>query len=901
MARGNTLHGCRDAYALAEAIAKLCEDAHPEGDSWRARCPHHDGKSDTSLSITPSDDRVLLICRAQCETPDIVHALHLTMADLFVHSGQRPSRRIVHIYDYVDAHGTLIHQTVRFEPKSFSQRRPDPVTPGEFIWNLKIIEPVLYHLPHVLQAVATGTPIYLVEGEKDADMLHAQGLVATCNPMGAKKWRTSYTEALHGAHVVILTDYDNPGWEHAHHVAKALLGSVATLKIIHTFHTEEPGSDISDWIEAGGKREEFEAIVEGAEWYHDTPPQTEATADPFGWPARETPHATQSPASPPAQAGRIIEQYKHLLPQVVSQAEEALEAMPGAPLLFQRARRLVAIAPAEKTVQGITRASGTPIISALTAPRLRALLAQAAAWKSPNTTHTKVIPDMPQAWLVETLLDQEAWPFPPLTGIVNSPTMRPDGSLILTQGYDEATGLWLAWDQETFPAIPPTPTRQDAQHALKMLVEPFQDFPFAANHHLTATIAAVLTLIARYAVQSVPLFAIRATTRGSGKTLLADCIAMIATGRPAPKMPQVKEEEEERKRILALALDGDPLVVIDNVVGALGNPALDLAVTSQVFKDRLLGKNATKEAPLHTVFLATGNNMTFKGDMARRALPIDLAPMLERPETRNGFVHPRLLNWLHAERPRLISAALTALRAYWVAGKPRQSIETYGSFEPWSDVIRSTLVWAGMDDPCGGRTGLEAASDETFEGHKELLAAWDVCYGEDTKTLAGIVGDLQFRTTGANTAPSTSSGTWDSLRDALGFFDARFDGQRLNTKSLGKALKRLCGRVIDGKELKQLAKRAEDGMQWQVKKVEKPTKPSGTFNVLDVFSVNDSLSYAHINNVTNAHVAHEEKKKNIYEKQGETSTEHTAFTGMILPRTDDPFSDNFDDLSDVPF
>ena len=72
---------------------------------------------------------------------------------------------------------------------------------------------------------------------------------------------------------------------------------------------------------------------------------------------------------------------------------------------------------------------------------------------------------------------------------------------------------------------------------------------------------------------------------------------MIATGRHAPKMPQVKEEEEERKRLLALALDGDPLVVIDNVVGALGNPALDLAVTSQLFKDRLLGQKCDQGSP----------------------------------------------------------------------------------------------------------------------------------------------------------------------------------------------------------------------------------------------------------------------------------------------------------------
>jgi hypothetical protein len=347
----------------------------------------------------------------------------------------------------------------------------------------------------------------------------------------------------------------------------------------------------------------------------------------------------------------------------------------------------------------------------------------------------------------------------------------------------------------------------------------------------------------------VPLFAIRATTRGSGKTLLADCIAMIATGRPAPKMPQVKEEEEERKRLLALALDGDPLVVIDNVVGALGNPALDLAVTSQLFKDRLLGKNATKEAPLYTVFLATGNNMFFKGDMARRAIPIDLCPDLENPETRSGFTHPRLLDWLQGERPRLISAALTLLRAYWVAGKPAQPIDPYGSFEGWSDLMRSALVWTGAPDPCAGREGLEAASDETFDAHGELLRAWDACYGKTRQTLAMIIGDMQLAAQRDQEAmahkntpfddPPERDPRWHRLRDALGFFDPRFDGQRLNNKALGHALKRLCGRVIEQKRLRQVDERSKYGTQWVVETVTpRPATPS----VLDVFDVLNSVA-----------------------------------------------------------
>src|SRR5215211_3926099 len=134
------LKHCQDAYELAEAIAQRCEDAHPYQDGWRARCPHHKGDSDTSLSIDPSDNRVVLKCFGGCNQADVVHAMGLTMADLFVQSwtpNTNGHRRILKVYDYFDASGTLVHQTVRYDPKGFNQRRPDPAKPGEYLWSLK--------------------------------------------------------------------------------------------------------------------------------------------------------------------------------------------------------------------------------------------------------------------------------------------------------------------------------------------------------------------------------------------------------------------------------------------------------------------------------------------------------------------------------------------------------------------------------------------------------------------------------------------------------------------------------------------------------------------------------------------------------------------------------------------
>ena len=184
----------------------------------------------------------------------------------------------------------------------------------------------------------------------------------------------------------------------------------------------------------------------------------------------------------------------------------------------------------------------------------------------------------------------------------------------------------------------------------------------------------------------------------SGKSLLADVISIIGTGRAARRWPQVTEDEEERKRLLTVALAGYPAIHIDNVTKPLGSPALDIALTAPSFSDRILGKHDSREAPLSMVWLASGNNMQFKGDTARRIVPIDLDPKMERPEERTGFQHNPPTPWVHQERRRLTVAALTLLKAYVEAGC-QAGVTPMGSFEQWSDLVRQALIWAGEPRP----------------------------------------------------------------------------------------------------------------------------------------------------------------------------------------------------------
>ena len=174
----------------------------------------------------------------------------------------KTTRRVVKVYDYTDLLGMTVHQTVRYEPKDFAQRRPDPAQEGQYIYNLNGIEPVLYRWPEWAESPF----VILAEGEKDADTLAGAGLPGTTSPMGAGKWAPSFSAALAGKQVVILPDNDQAGRDHAQLVAGQIHATAAWVKIIPLPGLPEKG-DVTDWFKAGGKVEALLATIAAAPTY----------------------------------------------------------------------------------------------------------------------------------------------------------------------------------------------------------------------------------------------------------------------------------------------------------------------------------------------------------------------------------------------------------------------------------------------------------------------------------------------------------------------------------------------------------------------------------------------------------------------------------------------------------
>jgi len=500
------------------------------------------------------------------------------------------------------------------------------------------------------------------------------------------------------------------------------------------------------------------------------------------------------------------------LPCVVKETEAALRQLrpdssdlPGVhsntPVLFQRARRLVVIGRGVPPPKYLRRPQDLPVILDVNRAQLLELAAQAAEFQVYDGRMQDWKAALPPKWAVEVILNRGEWPFAPLEGLIHAPTLRPDGSVLDTPGYDPDTGLYLDTGGVVFSPLTLHPTLDDARGAIRELQEPLRDFPFVEPWHFSTAVAAILSLVGRFTIQgNVPLFAVSSTVRGAGKGLLIDVISISATGRQAPRWAQTRDEEEERKRLLTLGLDGTALVHIDNVLYPLGSAPLDLALTTPTFSDRLLGKNVSLEVPMHAVFFASGNNLQFQGDTARRAVPMVIDPGLERPEDRTHFRIKELLPWVQKAWPRLTVAALTILKAYFAVGCPAQGITPLGSFEEWSTLVRQALIWAGEADPCEERKDLEAESDPQYERLATLLACWETCYPnpETGVTLNRVRQDI-----GLYAALPNAANKWNELRDALGAYDERYNGERFSTEILGKVLRSVQGRVVNGRKFKK--------------------------------------------------------------------------------------------------
>jgi hypothetical protein len=301
----------------------------------------------------------------------------------------------------------------------------------------------------------------------------------------------------------------------------------------------------------------------------------------------------------------------------------------------------------------------------------------------------------------------------------------------------------------------------------------------------------MLTVTVRHALKNAPMHTFTAPVMASGKSLLADVVSLLVTGVPATVMSFTRDADEMRKRVLAVLMQGDLVVNLDNVEEPLASQTLCSVLTQESFTDRILGVSKTGTAPTLCCWLATGNNLVIAGDLTTRVVPCALDPQVERPEERE--FNRDLYEWMPAHRPRLIREALTVLRAYVVAGRPKQAIKNFARFEDWSGLVRSTLVWLDEADPLTGREAIEDG-DPIRVKLRALLMAWHATF----KSAPATSREAVCR---ANETERDEEGTerpcYPIMREALEeHFIDRKGG--FNSNSIGYFLRQHAGRILTG-------------------------------------------------------------------------------------------------------
>ena len=408
---------------------------------------------------------------------------------------------------------------------------------------------------------------------------------------------------------------------------------------------------------------------------------------------------------------------------VADRGEQVLREA-GVPL-YQRAGKLVrAVTEEVEAAQGRkTRVAQFCMIDVV---YMRDLLSRNANWQKFDSRRNRWVAANPPPDVAATIMSRTGeWGFATVVGVVSTPTMRPDGSLMMNAGYDPATRLLLV-DPPPMPDIPDQPTREDAFEALRLLESLLIEFPLVDDVARSVALSGLITPVVRGAFLVAPMHVARAPVAASGKSFLFDVVSAIAIGQRMPVMAAGRTEEETEKRLGAALLAGQPLISIDNVNGELTSDALCQIIERPVVDVRILGRSERVRIEARgTTMFCTGNNIVLVGDLCRRSLTATLDPKIERPELREFVGDP--VETVLADRGKYVAACLTLCRAYIVAGRPGRA-KPLASFEGWSDVVRSALIWLGKADPVDS-IELARTEDPELGELGDLLSTWSAALG----------------------------------------------------------------------------------------------------------------------------------------------------------------------------
>ena len=395
--------------------------------------------------------------------------------------------------------------------------------------------------------------------------------------------------------------------------------------------------------------------------------------------------------------------------------------------------------------------------------------------------------------VVKTLMERGySLKLPVLVGVVNCPQLAAEGRILDKPGYDAQTGMFFDPRGATFLAVAESPTLADALIAKDRLLALFHTFDFKSDTDRAVAMSLVLTRLARLAMATAPLHAFDAPTAGSGKSMIVDIAAILATGETAPVFAQGPTPEEFEKRYSVQLMAGRQIVAIDNINNELDGDLLNQSLTQGNVDLRILGQSKKVTVRCAAVITATGNNLKLVGDLTRRSVIGRLDPKTDRPELRQFDYDP--LADAREHRGELVAAALTILKAYHAAGMPGKPPQLQG-FAEWSDLVRGALTWVGLGDPAATQERLRE-NDPKLTTLIRVATVWRKSFGSDRTTAAEAVAKAEAKKVVGSIENSKIEPIDPDLLDAFMAATGARPGAALNPETLGRYLGSAVERVV---------------------------------------------------------------------------------------------------------
>ncbi|MFD9211620.1 hypothetical protein ACFVY9_00590 [Streptomyces sp. NPDC059544] len=387
-----------------------------------------------------------------------------------------------------------------------------------------------------------------------------------------------------------------------------------------------------------------------------------------------------------------------------------------------------------------------PLMQQLGTDNLRAYLADHVTTyqvvRDPITEGTEEVRELLMPKTCGTILGRKDWPLPKLNGIVTSPVIRPNGTLLQAPGYDRETGLYLA-PKVALRRLRPEVTPESLAKAKDIILEQMlADFPWAQPSDRAHYLGALLTPILRpYFYGPTPMFIITATAPGSGKSLLKD---ILKYGYGISETAWPENDTELRKSITTqLYTTGQPVVVLDNLPNGyiIKSPVISSLLTAEHWGDRVLGSTNSVTMPNDRLWILTGNGLRTGGDNGRRAMWVRLDPNCPDPDQRDGFRVGDLRPWLRANASTVVAALVTMVRA-WIAAEAPTIRTRKGDYSEWASMLAGLLDFLGVPGWMADR-GQNSGQDDEEQEWAAFLAAWHRRLGDEPVATGAVIAAVQ--------------------------------------------------------------------------------------------------------------------------------------------------------------